>query len=79
MASKEMKLGLACFIFSFSPVGLLFLALHLRRLFLPSGHSASGHRRRGEKERGRDRRGENGKSREGIKRINTLKFKNQSR
>lgn len=64
---------------SFSPVGLFFLALHLRRLFLPSGHSVSGHRRRGEKERGRDRRGENERSREGIKRINILKLKNKSR
>lgn len=64
---------------SFSPVGLLFLVLHLWRLFLPSGHSVSGHRRRGEKERGRDRRGENERSREGIKRINILKLKNKSR
>lgn len=59
---------------SFSPVGLFFLALHLRRLFLPSGHSVSGHRRRGEKERGRDRRGENGRSREGIKKNKYFKI-----
>lgn len=75
----KMELGLACFILSFSPVGLLFLTLHLRKLFIPSGHSVSGHRRRGEKERGRARRGENAESREGIKGIYILKFKNKSR
>lgn len=69
-----MKLGLACFILSFSSMGLLFLALHLRRLFIPSGHSVFGHRRREEKERGRDRRGENAESREEIKRTYILKF-----